>query len=247
MANFSLTSASNLFKIKYGKLSDNVYNSANVLLGRVKKDFTFTGRQLFRSVPQSFQGGVGSGSLPVANAANYEDAIILAKKMYSVAEIDREAIKASMNDEGAFVRGTKEVVQKAVESWMRNASRALLGNGDGELGIIDAGGVTDNGGGEYDVVITAASFKEANWEEKDYVNVETGNSDLFEVVEVTPATRVIKLQRITGSQVPADADEIFMQGSEGNDPQGLKNTLDATFRIFVLNPCNSTLESKFSA
>ena len=37
---FDLQSASNLFKIKYGKLSENVYNSANVLLGRVKKSTT---------------------------------------------------------------------------------------------------------------------------------------------------------------------------------------------------------------
>lgn len=228
MANFSLTSATNLFKIKYGKLSENVYNSSNVLLGRVKKQFDFTGKQLFVPVPTSFQGGVGSGSLPTANAANYQDAIITAKKMYARVEIDREAIKASMNDEGAFVRGTKEVVQKGVESWMRNMTRALLNDGSGELGIIDAGGVTDNGSGNYDVVITSASFKEANWEEADYVNVETGNTDQFEVEAVDPDTRTITIQRITGSQVPAAADEIFMQNSESNDPQGIKGVLDAT-------------------
>ena len=34
---FNLSDVSALFKIKYEKLSENVYNSANVLLGRVKK------------------------------------------------------------------------------------------------------------------------------------------------------------------------------------------------------------------
>jgi hypothetical protein len=33
----SLDDVNALFKIKYEKLSENVYNSANVLLGRVKK------------------------------------------------------------------------------------------------------------------------------------------------------------------------------------------------------------------
>src|SRR3990172_529210 len=122
---FNLTDATNLFKIKYGKLSDNVYNSANVMLGRIKKDHNFTGKRMDVSVPQSFQGGVGSGSLPTANKADYGLAQISAKKVYAVTEIEREAIKASMNDEGAFVRGTKETVEKAVESFMRNASRIL--------------------------------------------------------------------------------------------------------------------------
>ena len=42
MANFNLTDASALFKIKYEKLSENVYNSANVLLGRVKNPTVLT-------------------------------------------------------------------------------------------------------------------------------------------------------------------------------------------------------------
>ena len=53
---FSLSEASALFKIKYEKLSENVYNSANVLLGRVKKSYNFTGKQLQITVPQSFGG-----------------------------------------------------------------------------------------------------------------------------------------------------------------------------------------------
>ena len=226
--NFSLTSATNLFKIKYGKLSENVYNSYNPLLGRVKKDFNFTGRQLFIPVPQGYAGGVGSGSLPTANTASYEDAIITAKKMYSVVEIDREAIKASMNDEGAFVRGTKEVVKKGVESWMRNMSRTLFGNGDGSLGTIASGGVTDNTGGNYSLVISSATWKEANLEEKDIINIETGNTDTFEIEAVVPSTRTVTVQRLSGSQVPAAGDELFMQNSEDNDPQGLKGVLDAT-------------------
>ena len=116
----TLSDASNLFKIKYEKLSENVYNSANVLLGRVKKSYNFTGKQLYIAIPQSFQGGVGSGKLPSANTAKYSEAQIFAKKMYAVVEVDRETIKASLSSEGAFVQATKEVVKKGVESFMRN-------------------------------------------------------------------------------------------------------------------------------
>lgn len=229
MAQFSLTAATNLFKIKYGKLSDNVYNSANVMLGRVNKKYDFTGRQMFIPVPQSFQGGVGSGSLPTANVAKYEDAIITAKKVYSVVKIERESIKASMNSEGAFVQGTKEVVQKGVESYMRNASRILFGSGDGKLGIFSgnaAGTATDPV-----VTVTAASWKEANWEERDYVNVNSLSS-VWEVISVNPSTREITLNRISGSDdltaIGAGSHSVYMQNSKDNDPLGLKGVLDAT-------------------
>jgi hypothetical protein len=154
--------------------------------------------------------------------------LITAKKVYARIQIDREAMKASANDEGAFVRATRWTVQKGVESYMRNASRILWGDGSGELGAVDTGGVTDNGGGEYELVISSASWKEANFEERDYVNIETGNTDLFEVIAVDPSTRTVTVQRISGSQVPADGDAIFMQGSENNDPEGIKGVLDAT-------------------
>lgn len=229
MAQFSLTSATNLFKIKYGKLSDNVYNSANVMLGRINKKYDFTGKQMFIPVPTSFQGGVGSGSLPTANVANYKDAIITAKKVYSVVKIDREAIKASMNSEGAFVQGTKEVVQKGVESYMRNASRILFGDGSGALGQF-SGSATGTAAAPV-LVITAASWKEASWEEADYVNVNSLGS-VWEVISVVPATRTVNLSRISGSDdltaIGAGTHTVYMQNSKNNDPIGLKGVLDAT-------------------
>jgi len=226
MAQFNLTTASNLFKIKYGKLSENTYNSANVLLGRVKKDFNFTGKRMDIAVPTSFAGGVGSGSLPTPNYAAVQDAVITSKKMYSVIQIDREAIKASSANEGAFVELTKYSVQKGVESWMRNMSRALFNDGTGALGTIQAGGVS--GAGPWDVVISAATWKEANFEEKDYVNLEGSLSAVFEVTAVVPATRTVTLTAVSGSYTPVAGDVIYMQNSKNADPSGLKGVLDAT-------------------
>ena len=228
MAQFSLTTVSNMFKIKYGKLSENVYNSANVLLGRVKKQYDFTGRQLFVPVPNSFSGGVGSGVLPTANYASVEDALITAKKMYAVCEIDRESIKAASNDEGAFMQLTKFTVQKTVESFMRNLSRALFNDGTGALGTIQAN-ATGTASAPV-IIITAATWKEANWEEKDYVNFDV-DASVFEVIEVVPSTRTITLSRLSGSlDLTATGSGLigYMQNSKDNDPQGLKGVLDAT-------------------
>ena len=232
---FSLSEASALFKIKYEKLSENVYNSANVLLGRCKKSYSFTGKQLSIAIPQSFSGGVGSGTLPTANTAEYGDAQITAKKMYAVVEIDRETIKAAMSDEGAFVRATKEVVKKGVESFMRNLSRALFNDGTGALGTATAASEinTDYAGEDPladpdSTLVTfgtsTATFKEANFEERDLVNIGAGTTDI-EILEVRPETFQIVLR---GVGLSVGTSVIYMQGSNGQDPEGLKGVLDAT-------------------
>lgn len=248
MANFNLTDASALFKIKYEKLSENVYNSANVLLGRVKKSYNFTGKELAIAIPQSFSGGVGSGVLPTSNRAIYGDARIQAKKMYAVVEIDRETIKASLSDEGAFVRATKEVVQKGVESFMRNLSRALFNDGSGKLGTSEAVSsgtardllVADSAG---DIVVPIASMKEANFEERDLVDVEVSASastaggttiSAVEIIAVDPDNATVTLSKdkvVLGNFEDGSgnlqAADIYMQGSKTNDPEGLQ-LLDKT-------------------
>ena len=236
----SLSEVSALFKIKYEKLSENVYNSANVLLGRVKKSYNFTGKRLSIAIPQSFSGGVGSGVLPTANTAIYGDAQIEAKKMYAVVEIDRETIKASLSDEGAFVRATKEVVQKGVESFMRNLSRAMFNDGTGMLGIVKstsrqgAGGSLSTG-----APLEIDDFKEANFEERDLVDL-IQKHDTTGVLSVKKAgLEIDKVDVDNGTielvSVPSDQPDagqtlhgFAMQGSLNNDPSGLKGVLDKT-------------------
>jgi len=235
MPSFNLTTATNLFKIKYGKLSEQTYNSANVLLGRVKKEYNFTGRRMDVSVPTSFSGGVGSGALPTANSAAYEMAQITAKKVYSVIEVDREAIQASENDEGAFVRMTKETVKKGVESFNRNVSRILFNDGTGSLGVSTAAIATGTAAAPV-IIISTATFKAANFEEKDYVNIGTATNvynvgNVWEITAVAPGTRTITLARISGSvdlTGDAGAKTVTMQNSQNLDPAGLKGVLDAT-------------------
>ena len=113
---FSLSAQTNLFKINYYKKSENMYNSENVLQGRMKKQYNFTGKQKFVATPLSFSGGVGAGKLPKSNTGKYEGAIITSKRVYATCEVEREAIHASKDDKGAFVQATKETVKKTVES-----------------------------------------------------------------------------------------------------------------------------------
>ncbi len=137
-------------------------------------------------------------------------------------------MKAAMSDEGSFVRATKEVVKKGVESWMRNMSRILFHDGTGSVGVLEANAT---GSAAAPVcLITAASFKEANFEEKDILN-NAATTEQYEVTSVDPDNRLVTLARLTGSTDLTSTGSgitLHMQGSKDNDPQGIKGVLDAT-------------------
>lgn len=228
MAQFSLTASSALFKTKFGKLSENAYNSANPMLGTIKKDYGFVGEDMKVAVPTFFSGGVGAGSLPTANPASAVKATINAKRVYAVTEIQREALKASASDEGAFVEAMKWNVQKTVEAWNRNASRILFGDGTGALGTLSANA---SGTAAAPVcVITAATWVEGHWEENDYINFGT-DASVFNIVSVAPSTRTLTLARILGTLDLTSSGSgliAYMQNSKDAEPLGLKGVCDAT-------------------
>lgn len=228
MAQFNLVDQSALFKTKFGKLSENAYNSANVMLGTIKKEYNFVGEDMKVAVPTYFAGGVGSGSLPTANPASAVKATLSAEKVYSVTEIEREALKASMGNEGAFVEAMKWNVQKTVESFNRNASRILFNDGTGALGTINAN--ASGTAAAPTIVISAATWVEGHWEENDYVNCST-DASVFRIDSVVPSTRSIVLTRLSGTldlTATGSGLIVYMQNSKDNDPLGLKGVCDAT-------------------
>lgn len=220
--NISDSSVANLFKHQYEKISMDMYNGDMKTLGRIKKSYDCVGDQVERPIPLGFQGGAGSGSLPDANRGNYAKAIFSTKSVYAVCDVDRRTIKQS-KDSGAFVDALKESVKRTVIKFNWNASRILYNDGTGALGTIDSGGVS----GSYSIVISAATWKLANWEIRDFVQFGT-STDKFEITAITPSSRTIAVTRLTGTYVPVAADVVYLQGSRNNDPQGLKGVCDAT-------------------
>lgn len=226
MYKFDNADVAALFKINYEELSDATMHIMYPTVSQVKTVLGFTGSQRQKTIPLSYGGSVGSGTLPAANKAIWKDATLTRKRVYARLNIDRETIYAAKDDKGAFVRATKEFVRKTVESYTRNIARILYGESDGSLGTVES--VVDNGGGNYTLTISLATWKQANFEEADFVNIETGNTDRFEVEAVAPSAREVTVQRLTGAQIPVATDVVFMQGSENNDPSGLKGVCDAT-------------------
>lgn len=236
MANYNLTTATGVFKTKYVRMSRDMFNSENVILAKIKRNDSFVGDQALISVPLSFGGGRGSGVFPRANVANYIKMLITSKKLYTIIEIDNEAIKASQNDEGAFVRLSKEPVKRGTQAFQANLSRMLFNdsittNGNGRLGTF-SGSQSLVSPDIYDVTIESTTWKQANFETKDFVNVNT-NAAEFEIINVTPSTRVVRLQQVAGSAfdlsaIGAGTHNVYMQNSRNNDATGLRGVLLAT-------------------
>lgn len=218
-----------LYKTNYGELYDEVFNVATPFWNEVPKSNNWTGKRMEFPVPTAYMGGVGSGSLPEWRPSQYGDVGFTSKKMYAVNRVDRESVMASLGNEGAFVKLMAEASKRTTQADVWNHNRAIFNDGTGKLGTIaSSSGVTDNGSGNYTIVISTATWKEANWEEGILINVGTGTTDKFLVKTVAPSTLSITIQRQAGgTKVPANSDAVFMQGSENNDIMGLK-VLDLT-------------------
>lgn len=237
MAQYSTTTASGVFKTKYIRMSRDMFNSENIVLAKIKRNDVFVGDPGLISVPTSFGGGRGTGALPRANVTSYQKMLISSKKIYAQVEIDNEAIKASQTDEGAFVRMSKEPVKRGVQAWQANLSRmafndSLATDGNGRLGSF-SGNQTLVTTDVYDVVITTGTWKQANWEVKDFVNINTSTAAEFEIINVVPSTRTVRLQQTLGptvnlATIGAGTHNVYMQNSRNNDATGIRGALLAT-------------------
>lgn len=181
MADYSIAEQTGLFLTLFKNRSTNMYNSANVLEGRIKKSNDFVGKQMNIETQLSFAGGYGAKLLPQGNPSLVEQAVITAKKHYSRVFVDREGLKAASSSKGAFQTYLGFPVKKTVEDFMRNMSRVLYGDGSAVLGrgiggSTPADDVIGNGSSAtpYIVTLRASDFNIANFEEKSIVQLVSG-------------------------------------------------------------------------
>lgn len=210
------------FQTVYGKRADATYNTSYPMISRVRKTDNFTGKSFTDAVQLSRSGSVSSGSLPDANEALIGNLVLTRKRTYAIYRIDRETLVTGVANQGAFDDSQKFAIKATIDSYMRNCQRIICGNGT--LGAIDS---LTSSGSTHTCVITSATWKEANWEEGDFVNV-ASSGDRFEVTSVTPSTRTVVLVNRNGSYIPVAADVVYMQKSKDNEPTGLETIFAAT-------------------
>ena len=131
--------ADNVLKSYYlDVVSDQLNKSTNPLFAAIKQTTADVwGRDVRKSVRFGGNGGIGAGdedgALPTATGTNYAQFVSTLKNLYGTIEITDKAIRASANNEGAFVNLLNDEMEGLVKSSAFNFSRMLFGDGTGKL------------------------------------------------------------------------------------------------------------------
>lgn len=110
----------------------------NPLLAKIQRSTAdVVGKDVRKLVKVGISGGIGAGSetgdLPVASEANRVQFVSTLKNLYGTIEISDKALRASANNEGAFVNLLNDEMQSLVKSATLNFGRMLYGDGTGFL------------------------------------------------------------------------------------------------------------------
>jgi len=226
----SLTTLSNLFKIKYGKKSYAVFNTSTPLWSRVKKEHgMFKGKSLSLEAVLGFTGSVGSGTLPETNVFVDVNASLTRKKLYARVLLDREAMIASQGIENAFEQVTKRQIKKGVESFMRNLERQLFAFENGKLFEGDnATNVTGSAGVSYVVTGLASTWVDGFVEVGDSVQV-AAETTVLKISAVNRSTRAVTLLGTSATLTAAigapTTAKVYIQGCNSSTSSDIQSIL----------------------
>ncbi len=224
---FSLTDLSNLYRIAYGDFElDAAGWDHSELIGLIQKSSKFVGNRLEMAQLVDWGGGQSSGSLPSSSTAYINRPFITAKSVYATSVIDSQSMKAARragSNLGAFMDATELSILTMKRAFADQVARQFFGDGTGVLGVIST--VTSIGPGQYQLLITNASWLQAPWMLNDLLNIDIG-TDMFLVTNIDLTNQIITVSRQTGVQVPAPGQNIYKQKSRNNEMFGLKGVCD---------------------
>lgn len=221
---FNQTNISDLYLPKFEKGVKNVFDTKTPFMAMLKKRYDLQGSYFEWKVRLSQAAGVGAtdgSSLPTATNPNYDSARVTPARLYGIGQIDRFAIH-SARSEGAVVDAIKRHLADIADGVAHHIERALLTSdagsvayrGSGKLGAL-ASSASVTGSNPYTFTMDASTYNKHKFEVGMLVNIESGNTDPFEVTAITDTQ--LTVSRLSGSQVPANSDEVFVQGSEDSD------------------------------
>ena len=138
----NLTNADNALKSVYlDAISEQLNYNVNPFLAAIKKSTNDVwGKEVRKLAIYGMNGGIGAGTedgdLPTATGNNYGQFVTTLKNLYGVIEITDKAVRASENNEGAFVNLLNSEMEGLIKSSTFNFGRMLFGDGSGKLATV---------------------------------------------------------------------------------------------------------------
>lgn len=142
----TLSSADNALKSFYLEaITDSLDKKTSPFLAQIEKtSVNVTGKDVKKLVRNGINSGVGvgteTGDLPSAGEGDYITLTSTLKNMYGTIEISDKALRASANNEGAFVNILNDEMRSLVDSAKYHFSRMLFGDGSSFIANIDNSG-----------------------------------------------------------------------------------------------------------
>ena len=202
-------------------VSDQLNKTINPLFAAIKQTTADVwGRDVRKVVRYGVNGGIGAGDedgdLPKANGNNYVQFVSTLKNLYGTIEITDKAIRASANNEGAFVSILNDEMEGLVKSSAFNFGRMLFGNGTGRLATAS----TLDGTDKHKFLVDSVQ----NVQEGMYVDLVNLQGDLVESgVPVLAVDRTKKMIHVGSKTEPtAPGLAFYLQGSRDKEITGLR-------------------------
>ena len=207
---------------------------ANPLLAQFKRSSAdVVGKDVRKLVRVGINAGIGAGSetgdLPSARSGDRVEFVTTLKNLYGTIEISDKAIRASANNEGAFVNLLNDEMESLVKSASLNFGRMLFGNGTGYLS--DVSEVK----GKHVYVGDTASFLEGMYVDFiDPSDVAIPEAENVKIVQVDRMNGIIITEKDC-SEYLLEGCPIYMHGSRDYELTGLGALFDEYHDMYGLN------------
>ncbi len=225
-----LNSAQNALKDAYLSAASNILNTqTNPLFSKIKQSSSDVyGRQIIKVAPIGINGGIGAGSetgeLPTANGNNYAQLKTTLKNLYGTMEISDKAVRASANNNGAFVDLLSAEMEGLLNSSKFNLARMLYGDGTGAVATVTS--FEDN---------TATVDNVKNLIEGMVIDAYTSNVVSHSGLRIKYVDRVNKTVTFNAPVTLSEGDVFYVQGSKGNEITGLGAIFNTSANIYGLS------------
>ena len=201
---------------------------ANPLLAQIGHSTSnVVGKDVRKLIKYGINGGISAGAetgtLPPAGDGNRIQFVSTLKNLYGTIEISDKAIRASANNEGAFVNLLNDEMQSLIKSASFNFGRMLYGDGTGCLGTVTE--VDTDGILTFDDVNAMMDGMRVQFYQSNGDPI-SGALDCM-VLSVNRANKQVTFNSTLLSTLINEGDKVYMYGSKDFELTGLKAIFDA--------------------
>ncbi len=235
----TLTTAQNALKTVYlDAISTQLNTHIDPIFNSIKQSSADVyGKSIIKLVPFGMNGGVGTGAedgaLPQSSETHYLNFTTTLKNLFGTIEITDKAIRASSNDEGAFVNLLTAEMDSLLEASKFNLARMFYGDGSGSLSKITA--VTANS--KTITVENSAPFLEGMILDFYIDGVLDPDMQGVVVTNVDKAKNAVVLSKISSNFTTANLGKyvVCIQGSKDRELTGLGAIFGESETLYGIN------------